>query len=635
MKKSIALISEHASPLATLGGVDSGGQNVYVGEIAKHLTSHGYEVDIFTRWDNQNLPEVISWIPDVRIIHVQAGPIEQLEKEYLYDYIPEFTKNVVAFISREAIEYELVHANFWMSAMVAADLKRMLQIPFVVTFHALGYIRKIHQGSQDKFPSERIEIEKQIVKDADHIIAECPQDKEDLMLYYEAPANKITIIPCGFNPHEFYPMDRLLARMVLKLDPAEHIILQLGRIVPRKGVDNVIRAMSRLKRTSTAARLVIVGGETDSIDPEKNPEIGRLQQIAKEENVVEMVTFTGRKQRDILKYYYAAADVFITTPWYEPFGITPLESMACGTPVIGSNVGGIKFTIEDGKSGYLVPPNDPDALAIKIYELLHDETLRLKMKENCIKRVNTLFTWSKVTELMVLLYERILQENSSLRKGTSAYKFIENSFDSAAETFLRAKKSMTISVFQSAGLLTECFRKKKKVLICGNGGSAAESQHFAAELVGRFELTGRQGLPALSLTADTAVLTAWANDFGYDDVFARQVEAYGEKGDVLFCFSTSGNSANVINAMKAARAKDMICIALTGKRGGEMSLYAHVNMTVPSSNTQRIQELHLHVLHTLCSLVEANLFQKKKKVLLNGNGQLHRLNGKPGMKVSS
>lgn len=635
MKKSIALISEHASPLATLGGVDSGGQNVYVGEIARHLTSHGYEVDIFTRWDNQNLPEVISWIPDVRIIHVQAGPIEQLEKEYLYDYIPEFTKNVVAFISREAIEYELVHANFWMSAMVAADLKRMLQIPFVVTFHALGYIRKIHQGSQDKFPSERIEIEKQIVKEADHIIAECPQDKEDLMLYYEAPSNKITIIPCGFNPHEFYPMDRLLARMVLKLDPAEHVILQLGRIVPRKGVDNVIRAMGRLKRTSTAARLVIVGGETDSIDPESNPEIGRLQQIAKEENVVEMVTFTGRKQRDILKYYYAAADVFITTPWYEPFGITPLESMACGTPVIGSNVGGIKFTIEDGKSGYLVPPNDPDALAIKIYELLHDETLRLKMKENCIKRVNTLFTWSKVTELMALLYERILQENSSLRKDTSAYKFIENSFDRAAETFLRAKKSMTISVFQSAGLLTECFRKKKKVLICGNGGSAAESQHFAAELVGRFELTGRQGLPALSLTADTAVLTAWANDFGYDDVFARQVEAYGEKGDVLFCFSTSGNSANVINAMKAALAKDMICIALTGKRGGEMSLYAHVNMTVPSTNTQRIQELHLHVLHTLCSLVEANLFQKKKKVLLNGNGQLHRLNGKPGMKVSS
>jgi D-inositol-3-phosphate glycosyltransferase len=635
MKKSIALISEHASPLATLGGVDSGGQNVYVGEIARHLTSHGYEVDIFTRWDNENLPEVISWIPDVRIIHVQAGPIQQMEKEYLYDYIPEFTKNVVAFISREAIEYELAHANFWMSAMVAADLKKMLQIPFVVTFHALGAIRKIHQGSQDKFPSERIEIEKQIVKEADHIIAECPQDKEDLMLYYQAPASKITIIPCGFNPYEFYPMDRLLARMVLNLNPAEYIILQLGRIVPRKGVDNVIRAMGRLKRTSTAARLVIVGGESDSIDPASNPEIARLQQIASEENVLEMVTFTGRKQRDILKYYYAAADVFITTPWYEPFGITPLESMACGTPVIGSNVGGIKFTVEDGKCGYLVPPNDPDALAIKMYELLHDETLRLKMKENSIKRVNTLFTWSKVAELMALLYERILQENSGLRKDASAYKFIENSFDKAAETFLRAKKSMTIAVLQSAGLLTDCFARKKKVLICGNGGSAAESQHFAAELVGRFELTGRQGLPALSLTADTAVLTAWANDFGYDDVFARQVEAYGEKGDVLFCFSTSGNSANVINAMKTALAKDMTCIALTGKRGGEMSLYAHVNMTVPSSNTQRIQELHLHILHTLCSLVEANLFQKKKKLLLNGNGHLPRLNGKPGMKVSS
>src|SRR5690606_31923092 len=162
--------------------------------------------------------------------------------------------------------------------------------------------------------------------------------------------------------------------------------------------------------------------------------------------------------------------------------------------------------------------------------------------------------------------------------------------------------------------LSHCFLHNRKVLVCGNGGSAAESQHFVAELVGRFDLPHRQGLPAISLTADTTILTAWANDKGFDDVFARQVEAYGQKGDVLFCISTSGQSPNVINAMKVAHRKNMTCIGLSGKGGGEMGIYAHVNISVPSYNTQRIQEIHLQVLHTLCALVEAKLFGKKNSI---------------------
>jgi D-inositol-3-phosphate glycosyltransferase len=632
MKKTIALISEHASPLASLGGVDSGGQNVYVAEIARHLALCGYQVDVYTRWDNRDLPQVITWIPDVRVVHVEAGPVRMLEKEYLFDHMPAFTKNMLLFIQKEQLEYDIVHANFWMSAMVAADLKKCLQIPFVVTFHALGYIRKIHQGSNDKFPEERIDIEKDIVREADHIIAECPQDRDDLMVYYEAPAEKITIIPCGFNPHEFYPLDRLLARRVVNVDSNEYVVLQLGRIVPRKGIDNVIRAMGKLKRISVPVRLVVVGGETDNLDPEKNPEISRLKKIAAEENVLDIVTFTGRKQRDVLKYYYAAADVFVTTPWYEPFGITPLESMACGTPVVGSDVGGIKYTVEDGKSGLLVAPNDPDTLAAKIYELLHDPELRADMAANAVKRVNSLFTWSKVTDMVAALYERVLLA-SRPTVDKAAYAFTENAFDDAVETLRRSKTVLAVPILQAVSILVNCFRGNNKVLICGNGGSAAESQHLAAELVGRFEIARREGLPAISLTADSAVMTAWANDFGYENVFARQVESYGKKGDVLFCFSTSGQSVNMINAMKAALEKGMMCIALTGKGGGEMSLYAHANIVVPSNNTQRIQELHLHILHTVCSLVEQKLFGKKQRAYINGNGQLHRLNGKPGVRT--
>lgn len=634
MKKRIAIISEHASPLASLGGVDSGGQNVYVAEMARQLSYKNYEVDVYTRWDNPALPEVITWIPDVRIIHVEAGPIRYIEKEFIYDYMPAFTERMVSFIRSEPIEYELVHANFWMSALVASDIKKILQIPFVVTFHALGCIRKLYQGSMDKFPSERVEIERQIVRDADHIIAECPQDKEDLIQYYQAPAEKVTVIPCGFSPQEFYPIDKLLARMVLKLEPDEFIILQLGRIVPRKGIDNVIRAMGTLRQTSVPSRLLVVGGDSDEPDFTEGRELARLRDIAREHGVEDQVTFTGRKQREVLKYYYAAADVFITTPWYEPFGITPLESMACGTPVIGSNVGGIKYSVEHGKCGFLVPPDDPNALAGRIFELLHDDKQRISMREYGLRRVNAMFTWSRVADKVAALYDRVLMNYPSRSLEThDASAFIKNAFRDAAETFLNAGNFLTGPILQAASAITDCFRKGKKLLICGNGGSAAESQHLAAELIGRFELASRPALPAISLTSDNAVLTAWSNDFGYDQVFERQVEALGQSGDVLVCFSTSGESQNVINAMRKALEKGMLCLALTGKGGGEMTNYAQVNIVVPSNSTQRIQELHLHVIHTLCSLVEDALFTRKTRST-NGTSHHNGFNGKSSRALS-
>lgn len=616
------MISEHASPLAVLGGVDSGGQNVYVAELARQLVTLGYQVDIFTRHDNASMPVVVEWLPDIRVIHVEAGPVETIEKEKIFDFMPAFALWMADFIRRENIEYELIHAHFWMSAVVAMELKKNFKIPFVVTFHALGIIRKIYQGSNDRFPEARTAFEKQIVKEADHIIAECPQDKLDLLEHYDARAEKITIIPCGFNPTEFYPMDKALARMVLGIDTSECVLLQLGRIVPRKGVDNVIRALSIVKKQHSAVRLYVVGGENEG-DDDNNPEIQRLKQIAREEGVLESVTFTGRKNRDLLKYYYASADLFITTPWYEPFGITPLESMACGTPVVGADVGGVKFSVDNGKTGVLVPPKNPEILANKIYELLEDkETLR-QMRLNAIKRVNSMFTWAKVAEMMSAVYERVLVLNpENVDSNTLALNFIHNAFQHALTTITRTKENLSVLIFRAASMIATSFRKGNKILVCGNGGSAAESQHFVAELVGRFDLPNRQALPAISLASDTATMTAWANDVGYDDVFARQVNAYGQKGDILFCLSTSGQSPNVIQAMKAAFEKDMYCIGLTGKGGGEMGLYAHINMVVPSGNTQRIQEMHLHIIHTLCSLIEARLFNgtlKSGKVKSNGH----------------
>lgn len=406
----IALISEHASPLAILGGADAGGQNVYVGQLARHLAAMGFAVDVFTRRDSDVRPEIVEWVDGVHLINVPAGPPSYVQKEKLLAYMPEFTAYVRAFCKLKLRQYDLIHANFWMSALIAADMKQALGIPFVVTFHALGRVRRLHLGTADDSPDERFKIEDRVVAEANHIIAECPQDKEDLIQLYNADPDKITIIPCGFDPRELWPVSKPLARVALQLPREDRMVLYVGRIVRRKGVDTIIRGFARLLGGGQhlPARLVIVGGESDHPDLDVTPEIGRLQAIARNEGVGDFVTFVGRRGRDVLKYYYSAADLFLTTPCYEPFGITAVEAMACGTPVIGSNVGGIKFTVGDGKTGYLVPSDDPTALADRMAYLYSHPKLISAFRRQAITRVNDLFTWKRVGDAVAALYQEIL-----------------------------------------------------------------------------------------------------------------------------------------------------------------------------------------------------------------------------------
>lgn len=408
MKKRIAFISEHASPLVTPGSVDAGGQNVYVGELAKQLSRMGYEVDVFTRREDPHLPRVTAWMQDVRIIQVDAGPAAIIAKEELLPFMAAFREDMISFMNEAQIDYHLVHANFFMSALVAMELKQLLGIPFVVTFHALGHVRKAHQGSNDRFPPERTDIESQVILQADQIIAECPQDKEDLIHYYDAPVHKITVIPCGVNTEEVYAVDKARARELLHLPAQDKILLQLGRMVPRKGVDNVIEALARLNMDDV--KLIIVGSNVPAASGESDPELERLRTLAQEKGVEDRIIFAGQRTRHELKHYYSAADIFITTPWYEPFGITPLESMACGTPVIGSEVGGIKYSVADERTGLLVPPKDPAALAAAIFKLLQDEALRQELGSNALKRIHALFTWECIAQKLKHLYQLIINE---------------------------------------------------------------------------------------------------------------------------------------------------------------------------------------------------------------------------------
>jgi glycosyltransferase involved in cell wall biosynthesis len=409
MKLRIALISDHASPLAALGGTDCGGQNVYVSQIARALASHGHEVDVFTRRDDSALPMVVNACDGVRVIHVPAGPAATVRKEEMLPHMAEFSAFTTGWCACDDRGYDIAHANFWMSGMVALELKERLDIPFVITFHALGRVRRLHQGAADGFPEERFEIEERIVDCADRVIAECPQDEQDLITLYEADPHRISMIPCGVDLNSFRPVPRRKARSIVGLPQREHVVLQLGRLVPRKGIDNVIRGIARLRdRHDVRATLIIVGGDSDAPDPVRTPDIARLMTLAEREGVTEQVRFVGRRGRDSLRFYYSAADVFVTTPWYEPFGLTPLESMACGTPVIGSDVGGIRYTVCDGKTGYLVPPNDPDALAGRLARVLTDPRHRLALASEGLRRAREHFSWPGIACSVESLYQEVL-----------------------------------------------------------------------------------------------------------------------------------------------------------------------------------------------------------------------------------
>jgi D-inositol-3-phosphate glycosyltransferase len=408
-KQKIAVISEHASPLVLVGSVDAGGQNIAVAELTQQLAQQGYQVDVFTRWSEAEQPEIVQWQPGIRVIHIQAGPRAYLPKEEMLPLMDEFTHNTIRFFREQSTPYSLVHAHFFMSGLVAANIKQTLGIPFVVTFHALGEVRRQCQGNSDRFPKERFQIEHRVVHEADRVVALCPQDRDDLLTFYHANPETLVIIGNGYNPDEFYPIKRELARAVVNCRTDEPVILQLGRMVPRKGVDNVVQALGVLRRQHKLdARLLVVGGESDDPDPLQTPEIARLQKLAEAEGVLDLVTFTGRRDRETLRYYYSAADVFVTTPWYEPFGITPLEAMACGTPVIGAAVGGIKHTVRDRKTGFLVPPSQPDALAEKLATLLGNPTLCQQMGKKALRHVQQYYTWAQMAHQTADVYEQII-----------------------------------------------------------------------------------------------------------------------------------------------------------------------------------------------------------------------------------
>jgi glycosyltransferase involved in cell wall biosynthesis len=405
----IAMVSEHASPLACLGGADGGGQNVHVDALARTLAAAGHEVVVHTRRDDPDLARDVRLAPGVEVHHVDAGPAKPLPKDSLLRWMPMFAQGLIA---RWALDSpDVVHAHFWMSALAAMDAAEPFDVPVAVTFHALGATKRREQGAADTSPGERVERERRIAQSVQQVIATSAAEVEELAAM-RVRLSRVRVVPCGVDVERFTP-DGPPAHLPRR---APHRLLSLGRLVPRKGVDDVIRALASVPD----AELVVAGGPgADALDDD--PELLRLRAVADSVGVAGRVRFLGAVARPDVPALIRSADLVVCVPWYEPFGIVPLEAMACGVPVVGSAVGGLLDTVEPGVTGCLVPARQPAALAAAVRALLADGDARRRMAAAGLTRVRKRFTWQQVAAEHERCYRAMLAAPTGRQLAASGH----------------------------------------------------------------------------------------------------------------------------------------------------------------------------------------------------------------------
>ncbi|MEV0902480.1 glycosyltransferase [Actinoplanes sp. NPDC049802] len=391
----IAMISEHASPLAALGGVDAGGQNSHVAELAAALAGNGHEVRVYTRRDNPDLPAVVPMGERVDVVHVPAGPAGVLPKDELLPYMGAFAEWMAADWHDEWMP-DVAHAHFWMSGLAALDAGHALGVPVVQTFHALGTVKRRHQGAADTSPPKRIGYERHIGRAADRVIAQCRDEVEEL-LRLGVPRSKMSLVPSGVNTERFCARGPAVRRT-----PGLARILTVARLVERKGIEDTIRAMPAVP----GAELVVVGGPP-AAELDSEPYARRLRALAAHCRVADRVRLAGAVPAHEMPAWYRSADVLAATPWYEPFGLTPLEAMACGVPVVATAVGGLTDTVVDGVTGDLVPPRNPRALADALRRLAGNEVRRYGYAAAAADRAAASYSWPRVAERLTAVYSTV------------------------------------------------------------------------------------------------------------------------------------------------------------------------------------------------------------------------------------
>jgi glycosyltransferase involved in cell wall biosynthesis len=395
----IALVSEHANPLAAVGSVDAGGQNVHVAALAGGLAELGHEVTVYSRRDEPDVPTQVEGPEGYLVEHVPAGPPTDVPKDELLPYMPAFGEYLHGRWQESPVD--VVHAHFWMSGLASLDGARGLDVPVLQTFHALGTVKKRNQGARDTSPPMRIALERRLVRNVTHVISTCSDEVSELEAM-GMPRGHATVIPCGVDASAFRPLSST------RQPDEPHRLLVIGRLVERKGVGNVIEALAELP----GVRLTIAGGPPrDQLDVD--PEITRLRRLAHLHGVVGRVEFLGGVARADVPALMCASDIVVCVPWYEPFGIVPVEAMACGRPVVGSAVGGLLDTVVPNVTGELVPPRRPDLLAPVLRDLLADPERRERYGRAGRRRAVRTYQWRQVVAATEAVYASVRTRNVS------------------------------------------------------------------------------------------------------------------------------------------------------------------------------------------------------------------------------
>ena len=408
----IAMLSYHTCPLATLGGKDTGGMNVYVRELTRQLGKMGVHVDVFTRSQDDHVPHVLHDLGyGNRVVHIPAGPEVPLGKREIAEYIPQFVDGIRAFAEEKGIRYDILHSHYWMSGIAAASLADLWPgTPTMHMFHTLGEMKnRIARSDSEREGAYRLDGERQVLGSAQRIVVATLAELTQLRFLYKADPQKMVIVPPGVDVSHFYPIPPDEAKSYVGLKAEDRMVLFVGRIEPLKGVDTLIQAMAclDLKDTSRPVHLAIIGGDPSASPEQMTAEMARLQKMCADLGLDESVVFLGKRDQDNLPYYYSAAEVLVMPSHYESFGMVALEAMACGTPVIASEVGGLAYLVRDGETGFTVPSEEPDKLCEKLSLLMNEEVLRATMSANAAAYAKD-YAWEKIAAQIMDVYGELM-----------------------------------------------------------------------------------------------------------------------------------------------------------------------------------------------------------------------------------
>jgi glycosyltransferase involved in cell wall biosynthesis len=412
-QKCIALISVHGDPSAEIGKEEAGGQNVYVRQVGEALSRQGWHVDMFTRLADANQPTIVQHTDTCRTIRIAAGPQTFIPRDELFEYLPTFVQGFLKFQRQSSLQYSAIHTNYWLSSWVGMQLKKLLSVPQIHTYHSLGAVKYQSTSAVPLIASTRLDVEKMVLETAERIVATSPQEKEHMRSLVSTKGN-IDIIPCGTDIQHFGSVSRAEGRQKLSISPDEKVVLYVGRFDPRKGIETLVRAIghSQLKE-SGKLRLIIGGGsrpgQSDGLERE------RIESIVNELGILAFTEFPGRLSPTVLPTYFGAADVCVVPSHYEPFGLVAIEAMACRTPVIASNVGGLQYTVRSEETGLLVPPKDELAFAAAIDRILLNPAWQQELGQAARRHVEEKFSWDGVAKQLADLYLQLIAESESAK----------------------------------------------------------------------------------------------------------------------------------------------------------------------------------------------------------------------------